>query len=207
MLQTFSLEGKVALVTGGTGVLGQAMAVALAAAGARVAITGRDLGRTQAAAAPGIVPLAMDGHTRDSMLACDQALVAAQGPLDILVNGVGGNLPEATTGDGRSFFDLPHDALSQVFDLNLVSGLVQPVQVFAKGMAASGRGGSIINISSIVSTMLTPQSAIYSATKAAVDAIIASTGDDTVAAELAKESRATALSHIDVLEQVATSPS
>jgi NAD(P)-dependent dehydrogenase (short-subunit alcohol dehydrogenase family) len=169
MLQTFSLEGKVALVTGGTGVLGQAMAAALAAAGARVAITGRDLARTQAAAAPGIVPLAMDVHNRDSMLACEQALFAALGPLDILVNGVGGNLPEATTGDGRSFFDLPQDSLSQVFDLNLISGLVQPVQVFAKGMAASGRGGSIINISSMSAQRPLTRVAGYGAAKAAVE--------------------------------------
>lgn len=174
-MTSFDLTGKVALVTGGTGVLGRAMAGALANAGARVAITGRSLDKTRAAAQTIPVPhapitaLEMDVHSRDSILHCQEALNAELGPLDILVNGVGGNLPGATTGDGLSFFDLPHDALAEVFDLNLVAGLVRPVQVFARAMAESGQGGSIINISSMSAQRPLTRVAGYGAAKAAVE--------------------------------------
>ncbi len=174
-MSAFSLTDKIALVTGGTGVLGSAMARALANAGARVAITGRSLERTRMAAESiatsgvPVVPLEMDVHSRDSILRCLESLNQQLGPLDVLVNGVGGNLPGATTGDGMSFFDLPHDALAEVFDLNLVAGLVLPVQIFAREMAESGRGGSIINISSMSAQRPLTRVAGYGAAKAAVD--------------------------------------
>jgi len=174
-VSAFALTDKIALVTGGTGVLGRAMAGALANAGARVAITGRSLERTRIAAESiatsglPIVPLEMDVHSRDSILRCLESLNQQLGPLDVLVNGVGGNLPGATTGDGMSFFDLPHDALAEVFDLNLVAGLVLPVQIFAREMAESGRGGSIINISSMSAQRPLTRVAGYGAAKAAVD--------------------------------------
>ncbi len=173
-MATFELADRVALITGGTGVLGRAMAAALANAGARVAISGRSLDRTRAVAADiacagSITALEMDVHARDSILRCQESLNQQLGPLDILVNGVGGNLPGATTGDGMSFFDLPHDSLAEVFDLNLVAGLVQPVQIFAREMAESGRGGSIINISSMSAQRPLTRVAGYGAAKAAVE--------------------------------------
>lgn len=175
MTHRFDLTGKVALITGGTGVLGQAMAAGLAEAGARVAITGRNLERARAVAAAipsvgsPITAFAMDAHDHDTIMHCRDAIERQLGPVNILVNGVGGNLPEATTGPDRSFFDLPHDALAEVFDLNLVAGLVQPVQIFAAGMASSGNGGSIINISSMSAQRPLTRVAGYSAAKAAVE--------------------------------------
>lgn len=163
------------MITGGTGILGQAMARGLAEAGARVAITGRDARRAQeiAAAIPApagaISGFAMDVHERGSIESCQQEICARLGAVDVLVNGVGGNLPGATTSHGMSFFDLPHDALAEVFDLNLVAGLVQPVQVFAREMAASGRPGSIINISSMSAQRPLTRVAGYGAAKAAVE--------------------------------------
>jgi NAD(P)-dependent dehydrogenase (short-subunit alcohol dehydrogenase family) len=175
MSDRFNLDGKIAVITGGTGILGQAMARGLAEAGARVAITGRDAQRAQAIAsaipapAGAITGFAMDVHDRASIEACQREVSGKLGPVDILVNGVGGNLPGATTGQGMSFFDLPHDALAEVFDLNLVAGLVQSVQVFARGMAASGKPGSIINISSMSAQRPLTRVAGYGAAKAAVE--------------------------------------
>jgi len=172
--ESWRLNGRIALITGGTGVLGQAMAAGLSAAGAQVIITGRDAARTEGIA--GEIPagtqpvqgMAMDVFSRDSILACEQRIEAEYGPVSVLVNGVGGNDPAATTSPDRTFFDLDHDALAQVIDLNLAAGLIQPVQVFAKSMVEHG-GGSIINISSMSAQRPLTRVAGYSAAKAAVE--------------------------------------
>jgi NAD(P)-dependent dehydrogenase (short-subunit alcohol dehydrogenase family) len=169
----FDLSGAVAVVIGGTGVLGGAMADALAGAGARVAIVGRSeergLARVSAIEAAGGAALfqAADALERDSLLRAREAIVERWGGVDVLVNAAGGNRPDATLPPGAEFCALPLAAWQGVFDLNLVAGVLLPCQVFGETMLGAGRG-SVINIASL--SGMTPLSRVvaYSAAKAAV---------------------------------------
>jgi NAD(P)-dependent dehydrogenase (short-subunit alcohol dehydrogenase family) len=169
----FSLENEIAVVIGGTGVLGGALAEALAGAGARVAIVGRNAQRgtervaaIQAAGGTALFQSA-DAMNRDSLMQARDAMGRAWGGASILVNAAGGNRPDATLHPGADFCDLPLAAWQGVFDLNLVGGVLLPCQVFGESMLAAGRG-SIINIASMAG--MTPLSRVvaYSAAKAAV---------------------------------------
>lgn len=170
----FDLSGKVAVVTGGGGVLGGAIAEGLGAAGAAVAIA--DLIPAQAeAVAKRIVEgggrakgYFIDVFKKDSIETCCDAICANFGGVHILVNAVGGNMKGATTSPEQSFFDLTAEAIRKVVDLNLVGGAVIPSQVFVKAMLKNPEGGSVINISSM--NALRPLTRIpgYSAAKAAV---------------------------------------
>ena len=170
----FDLGGKVAVVTGGAGVLGGAIARGLADAGADVAIAdvAVDAAERQAneiCSAGGTArPYEMDVFKRDSIQACCEKVYADFGTVDILVNCVGGNMKAATTSAEQSFFDIPADAFRKVIDLNLIGGVIVPSQVFGAQMKANPRGASIINISSM--NALRPLTRIpgYSAAKAAV---------------------------------------
>jgi len=169
----FDLTQLTAVVLGGTGVLGGAMASALAGAGARVAIVGRSAARgaerVRAIEAAGRVALflAADALDRDSLLSARDAVATQWGSVDVLVNAAGGNRPDATLPPGADFCRLPLAAWQGVFDLNLVGGVLLPCQVFGETMLAAG-GGSIINIASLAG--MTPLSRVvaYSAAKAAV---------------------------------------
>ncbi|MEZ4664618.1 MAG: SDR family oxidoreductase [Caldilineaceae bacterium] len=169
----FSVQDKVAIVTGSTGVLGGAMAHGLARAGARVAIVGRraevaeEVAQAirnaggQAMAAPGdVLDSAQLHQIRDRVL-------TQWGRIDILINAAGGNVPAATILPEQSFFDMPQPAFEQVMDLNLL-GTVLPCQVFGRVMAEQG-AGSIINISSMASQRILTRVVGYSAAKAAID--------------------------------------
>ena len=172
-LASFSLEGKVAIVTGGTGVLGGALARGLAAAGARVGILGRRaeqaaLVADEITSAGGTaLPLTADVLDRAQLLAARDQIVAAWGGIDILINAAGGNIPAATVVGDRSFFDLSEDALDQVFRLNL-NGSILPAQVFGEAMVQRS-AGSIINISSMASQKPLTRVIGYAAAKAAID--------------------------------------
>ncbi len=169
----FSLEGQVAIVTGGTGVLGGAMAHGLAQAGAKVGVLGRRREQAEAVAqaieAAGGVALALPADVLDygQLEAAREALLQRWERLDILVNAAGGNIPAATAQPGTSFFDLPAAALAQVIDLNL-HGTLLPSQVFGQAMAQAGRG-SIVNISSMAAQRVLTRVVGYGAAKAAVD--------------------------------------
>jgi NAD(P)-dependent dehydrogenase (short-subunit alcohol dehydrogenase family) len=169
----FSLEGQVAVVTGGTGVLGGAMARGLAQAGARVGILGRrrEIGEQAARAieAEGgeALALAADVLDRPQLEAARDAVLERWGTIDVLVNAAGGNVPAATLAEGRSFFDLPADGLEQVVALNL-HGTLLPSQVFGSVMARAGRG-CIVNISSMAAQRAITRVVGYSVAKAAVD--------------------------------------
>ena len=161
----FSLEGRVAVVTGGSGALGSAMAEGLAAAGAHVAVLGRDADRAQAAArrVDGEA-LVADVRERDALVAARERLLERWGRVDILVNAAGGNVAAATLGDGMGVFDLPEDAFRDVVDLNLVGSLL-PSQVFGAAMES----GAIVNVSSMAADRAITRVIGYSAAKAAVE--------------------------------------
>ena len=173
-LELFDLKGKTAVVTGGGGVLGGAIAAGLAAAGARVAIADVLLDNANRVAQD----IENDGRTargylldvfkRETIESCAEQVCADFGQIDILINAVGGNMKGATTSADQSFFDLPVDALQKVIELNLTGGVVLPSQVFVRRMLTNEGGGSIINISSM--NALRPLTRIpgYSAAKAAV---------------------------------------
>jgi len=169
----FSLEGKVAVITGGTGVLGGAMARGLAAAGARVAILGRREAVARAvadeivAAGNEAIPLPADVLDEDSLQAARKTLIDEWGSVDVLINSAGGNRPDATVFGDLTFFNVPRSALEGVVGLNF-TGTVLPIQIFGEPMAAQGKG-SVINISSMAAQKVLTRVMGYSAAKAAVD--------------------------------------
>lgn len=170
----FNLTGKTALVTGGGGSLGGAIARGFAAAGAKVGVTGRTTARAgevaqQIADAGGMAKAyAMEATDLQSVRDCADAVQADLGDIDILVNAAGGNRPDATAGLGKTFFELPVDSIREVVDLNLIGGTVAPCQVIGEGMAKRG-SGSVINISSMAASRPLTRVVGYSASKAAVD--------------------------------------
>ena len=173
MQDYFQLQDNTAVVVGGTGVLGGAMAEALATAGARIAIVGRNAERGQArvdaiSSADGTALFqAADVLDIESLRAARARIAEQFGEASILVNAAGGNRPAATLPPGADFCQLPTTAWQEVFDLNLVGGVLLPTQVFAEPMLAAQKG-SIINIASL--SGMTPLSRVvaYSAAKAAV---------------------------------------
>lgn len=172
-MKLFDLSGKTAVVIGGTGVLGGGMAQALAEAGAKVIIIGRNE-KNATERMKKIVFAGGEAHFQradatdfDSLMRARNAIIKEHKFIDILVNAAGGNRPEATLPPGSEFSNLPLDAWRDVFDLNLVGGVLLPCQVFGEGMLAA-KSGSIINIASMAG--MTPLSRVvaYSAAKAAV---------------------------------------
>ena len=169
------LEGTVAVVTGGSGALGSALARALGSAGAAVGVLARDPGRvaaTVAALGGDAVELPADVLDRPQLERARDTLFERFGRIDILVNAAGGNVPEATVGEGQSFFDLPEDALRKVFDLNLF-GTVLPCQVFGAAMTprdpSDTSSRSIVNVSSLAADRALTRVVGYGAAKSAVE--------------------------------------
>lgn len=169
----FSLKGKNAIITGGTGALGSAMALGLARAGARVGVLGRRAERAQevvatieAAGGEGVA-LSADVLDTDSLTAARDLVIQRWGSINILVNGAGGNVPAATLPPGKSFFDLPQSGLEEVIALNLY-GTLKPTQVFGKSIADAG-GGCIVNISSMAAHRALTRVIGYGIAKAAVE--------------------------------------
>ncbi|MFC1601560.1 SDR family oxidoreductase [Candidatus Sumerlaeota bacterium] len=168
------LDGKVALITGGGGVLGAAMGKGLGLAGAKVALC--DLAADKAAdAAAQLAELeivargaAMDAFDKESIERALADIEAELGPVDILVNAAGGNVGEATVSPEQTFFDLPGEALSKVVGLNLLAGAVYPSQVIGRRMAERNKPASIINVSSMNAFRPLTRIVGYSAAKAAV---------------------------------------
>ena len=168
----FKLKGKVAAITGGTGVLCGAMSRSLARLGVKVAVLGRRKERAQK-----VVNEIADAHGEAIALQCNvrdkmsletarDAVLARFGRVDILINGAGGNQKEATTSSALSFFDLPPDAIRWVFDLNFL-GTLLPCQVFGKPMVEQD-GGTILNVSSMNAFRPLTRTPAYAAAKAAV---------------------------------------
>lgn len=168
----YDVKGKVAVLTGGAGVLCSSMAIALGEAGAKVVVL--DINEDQLAEiskemeAKEIDHLALKTNVLDKANIQEAAdkVMTKYGKVDILINGAGGNKPQATTGPDKAFFDLPEDAFKWVFDLNFI-GTLLACQVFGKIFAEKGEG-NIVNVSSM--TAFTPLTKIpaYSGAKAAV---------------------------------------
>jgi NAD(P)-dependent dehydrogenase (short-subunit alcohol dehydrogenase family) len=161
----FSLKGRTAVVVGGTGVLGGALADGLGGAGAFVVVAGRGADRGEArvqairdAGGDGMF-VSVDATDRESVKALLAATVAARGKADILVNcaGVNSSVP---------YFDIPDDDFAKVIDTNLKSTHIG-CQVFGAHMAEHG-GGAILNIGSVSADKPLSRVFIYSASKAAV---------------------------------------
>ncbi len=168
----FDLSGKIAVVTGGGGVLLGTISKALGRVGVRVAVLDRVL-----EAAHGVTNDILSAGGEAISVKCDvlektgleeacRTVLERFGRLDILINGAGGNRKEATTGSDLSFFDLAPKAVQSVFDLNFM-GTLLPCQVFGSVLARQGEG-TILNISSINTIRPLTKIPAYAAAKAAV---------------------------------------
>ena len=169
---TFDIRSRVAVVTGGYGVLGGGIGNGLAAAGARVAVLGRRAEAAEAKAAEiraaGGEAIALVADVLDEPAvrrACAEVLATWE-RVDVLINAAGGHVPAART-DGRPVFDMPIHAFSEVLSLNL-HGTLLPTLVFGEVMARQGKG-SIINISSMAATQAISGVLGYSVAKAGID--------------------------------------
>ncbi len=182
---TSEFAGKVAVVTGGGGVLCSTLAKALSNQGAKIAILDLKAETAERVASEindlggNAIGVACNVLEAESLKAAHAKVLELLGPCDILINGAGGNHPKGTTSKNylfpedlesteeglKTFFDLDTDGIKFVFDLNFI-GTLLPTQVFARDMV--GRNGSIINISSM--NAFTPLTKIpaYSGAKAAV---------------------------------------
>lgn len=169
----FSLAGKTALVTGGTGVLGGAMALALAQAGARVAVLGRNEQKLQEMRhkiqQEGVegLGLAADVTNAEQLAKANKKLLDTFGTLDILVNAAGGNISGATVTPDQSILDLSEDDLRKIVELNYL-GTVLPIQVFSRSMIER-KNGTIVNISSMAAQRPLTRVMGYASSKAAID--------------------------------------
>jgi NAD(P)-dependent dehydrogenase (short-subunit alcohol dehydrogenase family) len=169
----FDLTGEVAVVLGATGVLGGAMAEGLAAAGAKVAVLGRNSARGEArvrsiqkqGGTAGFFPA--NAIDPGSLKAAREALLSRLGTPTILVNAAGGNDPRVTVSAERPFDEIDVTDWRENFDLNLVGGALIPCQVFGP-MMKDNRKGSIINIASVAAHLPLSRVVAYSAAKAAV---------------------------------------
>lgn len=171
---TFELAGRVAVVTGGYGVLGGSMAAGLAAAGARVAVLGRRREAAEAKAAElrrdggEALALVADVLEPTQVEAAREELIRTWGRVDILLNAAGGNVTRARN-DDRSVFEVPADAFDEVLRLN-VHGTVVPSLAFGEAMARQ-RSGTIVNISSMAAMQAISGVLGYSVAKAGIEGL------------------------------------
>lgn len=170
---SYNFTGKTIVITGATGVLGGEIACALVGCGANVALLDRNLDPAKGImdlmgpdAASRAIAVYGDVLDPDSLEAAADAIVARFARVDALINGAGGNKPEATTGPQRAFFDLVPEAMRAVFDLNIM-GTILPSQVFGRLMAEQGEG-NILNITSMAAFRPLTRIPGYAAAKAGV---------------------------------------
>jgi NAD(P)-dependent dehydrogenase (short-subunit alcohol dehydrogenase family) len=169
----YDFKDRTIAVTGGAGVLGGEMVVALAGCGANVVVLDRDMAlaerliqRLAPTVSGRVIAVYGDVLKREAMEQARDVITHEFRQLDGLINAAGGNRPDATTTPDRSFFDLPEEALRFVFDLNLM-GTILPSQILGQLMAQRGEG-VILNISSMNAFRPLTRIAAYSAAKAGV---------------------------------------
>jgi len=171
-IKMFDVSKKVAVITGGGGILCSTMGKALAQADARIAILDISLEAAQSvtddilAAGGEALAVQCDVLDKASITNAAKTIQRHYNKIDILINGAGGNKKEATTSADLSFFDLPPDAVQWVFNLNFL-GTLLPSQIFGKLMVEQG-DGVILNISSMSAFQPLTRIPAYSGAKAAV---------------------------------------
>lgn len=170
----YDFSGQTIVVTGGAGILCREMARALFTCGANIAILDYnleaakvvvdDLNRTSGSGKA--VAVKANVLESASVEAAVDQILARFGQVDGLINGAGGNKPDATVSPAKPFFDLPQDALRWVFELNLMGTMI-PSQVIGRSMALR-KAGVILNVSSMNAFRPLTRIAAYSAAKAGV---------------------------------------
>lgn len=167
------LKGKVAVITGGNGVLGGAIAKGFASKGIKVGILGRNektvKDRVSEIEDNGgqAIALVADVLDKPALISAKETIEQEFGPIDILVNAAGGNMKGATITPEQTIFDLDLDDFDKVGELNL-KGSILPTIIFGKSMAEQKKG-SIINISSLAANRALTRVMGYSSAKAAID--------------------------------------
>ncbi len=169
----FNLKGKVALITGGGGVLGGNMAKVLAKQGVITGVLGLTKEKVEAVAASinntGGTAFAIKANVLDKeeLEKVRDLIIEKHGRLDILINAAGGNMSGAIISPDKAIYDMELSQLQKVLDLNIV-GTVLPSQVFSE-VFAKQKTGIIINISSNTAQRPLTRVVGYSAAKAAID--------------------------------------
>lgn len=173
MNDMFDISGKVALVTGGSGVLGSNIAEGFLRAGAKVIIIGAHQERVDKALEhlktinDSVWGVACNVLDMESLQAVKDKILAQWGRIDILVNAAGGNIPGGTLTVDQNIFDMKVADLNKVVDLNLY-GSVYPCLVFGEIMAKQ-QSGSIVNVSSMAAYESITRVPGYSMAKSAVE--------------------------------------
>jgi NAD(P)-dependent dehydrogenase (short-subunit alcohol dehydrogenase family) len=173
MKNDFSLQGKVIVVTGATGILGEAFVNAIADAGGIVGVLGRNekIANERVAAIVDqggeAMALIADVTKEQDLIIAREKLLSKYGKIDGLVNAAGGNIPEALIEPGQDVFQLNMSALQQVMNLNLF-GTILPTQIFGEAIKNGGTG-SIVNISSVAADHAITRVLGYSLAKSAID--------------------------------------
>lgn len=169
----FDVKNRIAVITGGSGILGTEMAKGLLNAGAKVVILGTkeeklkkkvEILKKTGGEISGLKCNILD---EENVKDVNREILEKFKRIDILINAAGGNMPGATIGPGQNIFELNIDEFRKVTDLNL-DGTVLPTLIFGKVMADQKKG-SIINISSMSAQTVLTRVVGYSAAKAAVD--------------------------------------
>ncbi|MFH7018431.1 SDR family oxidoreductase [Flavobacterium sp. FlaQc-47] len=173
MDSVFNLKGKIALITGGAGVLGSNFANVLAKQGVIVGIVSQSIEKANKIVETiennGGKAFAIQANVlkKEELEKARDFIVEKYGKLDILINAAGGNMPGATISPDQAIYDLKVEDLQKVVDLNII-GTMLPTQVFAE-LFAKQKTGNIINISSASAQRPLTRVVGYSASKAAID--------------------------------------
>ena len=169
----FNLENKVAVITGGSGILGNEMAKGLLNTGAKVVILGTNEEKLKSkvevlsSISKNIIGLKCNVLDEENIRDVNEKVLSKFSRIDILINAAGGHLPGAVIGVNQNIFDLNIEDLNKVTNLNL-NGTILPTLIFSRSMA-DRKKGSVINISSMASYRAITRVVGYSAAKAAID--------------------------------------
>ena len=171
-MSNFNIEGQVAVVTGGTGVLGGSISRSLLEAGVRVVVLGRQEDKLKKFLADSgenenLIGFACDVLDERRIREVRELILHKWGSINILVNVAGGNIPGATLREDQNIFDMKIDDYKKVSELNL-DGTIVPSLIFGEQIARGGKG-SIINISSMASYSAISRVMGYSVAKTGIN--------------------------------------